>query len=476
MSFINQRGEQKVRPSGGEGRRGPRLFSGIAATLRRDVKLHSLSRRLLAVGAAAVLAACNRGGAAAGRTRIQAPPAPVPTAIAHRTSVEPTLTIAGIIAPLQNVAISTSLSEPTLAVYVNEGERVRRGQLLALLDSTDLRANLAAQEALARSDDARVAQTQYQADLTYQQNPDQVTQARAALRSAQETLAQGRQDLARDRALVTNGYIASQQYDQQTTTTRTETTNVRSAEAALASAIANQNVNGTPARGLQAANVASTVAEAASARAQIEQIRSQIARASIVSPVDGVVVNRNLNPGEYPGSRTSFTVQEISSVYAELNASSADVFRIRSGSPVSLIAGADATGRVYHGTVVAVLGQVQPGSTNFTVKALVQNADSTLQSGIPVTATISLGRSQGVGIPTTAFLDDTNSSVLAIRRGTALTQSVRQVATSGTTSIVSGLAAGTPVVANGQLGIVSGQKLDGSRGGGGRRRHASPAP
>ena len=62
---------------------------------------------------------------------------------------------------------------------------------------------------------------------------------------------------------------------------------------------------------------------------------ASIDKAIIKSPVDGVVVNRNLNPGQYPGSQTIFTVQQLDPVYAELNASSEDVFRIRRGATVS---------------------------------------------------------------------------------------------------------------------------------------------
>lgn len=442
------------------------------------IRAASLAVASLVILVVLVSVGCGRHANAARRGRIAATAAPIPTAVARRTTIDPTLAIAGIIAPLQNVAISSSLSEPTEGVYVNEGDRVRRGQLLALLDTTDLRANLAAQQSVVASDEARVRQSQYTAQLSYAQNPDQITQARAALRSAQSTLAQGRLDLARYRSLVTSGYISSQQYAQQVTTTQTQEASVRSAEAALSSAISNARVNGDPGHGLQAANVASSVADVGSARAQIDQIRAQIARARIVSPVDGVIVNRNINVGEYPGSRTSFTIQELSSVYAELNASSADVFRIHAGAPTKIVAGADVTGHVYQGAVVAILGQVQPGATNFTVKVLVSNPGSVLQSGIPVTGTISLGATTGIGIPSGAFLDDTNSSVLAVRSGKARTAAVRVIATDGTTAIVSGLDAGMRVVANGQLGITPGQDLNpspepsgagarrGSRGGG----------
>jgi RND family efflux transporter MFP subunit len=220
---------------------------------------------------------------------------------------------------------------------------------------------------------------------------------------------------------------------------------------------------------LQAATVASAVADARAARAaveqaqgQIAQYQSQISKATIVSPVDGVVTNRNLNAGEYPGSRTIFTIQEIDKVYADLNASSEDTFAIPVGAAVDLsVAGAGA--QSFTGKVAAVLGQVTPGSTNFTVQVIVQNPDGKLQAGLPVSATISLPPVTGVGIPTTAFLDDTHTSVMIANDElvdvTAKTVKVSELGSDGTTSIVSGIKAGQAVISNGQLGLADGQSI-----------------
>jgi RND family efflux transporter MFP subunit len=220
---------------------------------------------------------------------------------------------------------------------------------------------------------------------------------------------------------------------------------------------------------LQAANIQSAIADANAARATVEQARAavqqtqtQIAKATVVSPIDGVIVNRNLNPGEYPGARTIFTIQQLDHVYAELNASSSDTFSIPVGAPVTMsVAGAGA--RSYTGKVVAVLGQVAPGATNFTVKVLVANADGKLQSGLPVTATAALPPVTGVGIPTAAFLDDTHTSVMVASDElvdvVAKQVAVKELGSNGTTSIVSGLKAGQVVIANGQLGVTDGQSL-----------------
>jgi RND family efflux transporter MFP subunit len=277
---------------------------------------------------------------------------------------------------------------------------------------------------------------------------------------AQNNLTQAESDLARDKALEGQGFLSAQALQTQQTLANVYAANVRSNQAALDSAIISQRTNGTMSQGLQASQISSAREDAASARAQARQIAAQISRATIVSPVDGVVVNRNLNPGEYPGSRTIFVLQQVDPVYAELNASSADVFRVQRGATVALkIPGEPSNG--YRGSVVGVLGQVEPGSTNFTVKVIVPGADGKLAAGLPVTGTISLPAASGIGIPTASFLDDSHTTVMVDRDDTATQVNVREVASDGTTSIVTGLKTGDIVISNGQLGITAGEDLGG---------------
>jgi RND family efflux transporter MFP subunit len=208
-------------------------------------------------------------------------------------------------------------------------------------------------------------------------------------------------------------------------------------------------VNGTTSAGLQAANIANAVAAAQSAEAQADQIAAQIAKATIISPVDGIVVNRNLNPGEYPGTRTLFIVQHIATVYAMLNAGSGQTLRTPLGAPVQVSGQALGT-RTFQGRVVAVLDQVVPGSTNFTIKVEIPNPDYVLRSGVAVLGKITLPPVSGLAIPTTAFVDDSHTSVLAMQAGQPQVVPVKQIATNGTTSIVTGLAPEAQVVITGQ--------------------------
>jgi multidrug efflux pump subunit AcrA (membrane-fusion protein) len=409
---------------------------------------------------ALALPACNSAAGGRHRAGAQGGAPPIPTASAKPATVHPSLVISGIIAPFQNVQLTNSLSEPAASVAVNEGDHVRRGEVIAVLDTSDLQAQLESDEHNANSDASKATQSVYTAQQTIDQAPDTVSTAREAVAQSQNNLSQAQADLARDRSLESQGFLSAQAMQTQQTLANVYAANVRSNQAALNSALIAQHTNGTMQQGLQAAEVSSAREDAASARAQARQIAAQISRATIVSPVDGIVVNRNINPGEYPGSRTIFVLQQVDPVYAELNASSADVFRVQRGAVVALKIPGEPSGG-YRGTVVGVLGQVEPGSTNFTVKVIVPGADGKLAAGLPVTGTISLPAASGIGIPSTSFLDDSHTTVMVDRDDTATQITVREIASDGKTSIVTGLKAGEIVISNGQLGITSGEDLGG---------------
>jgi HlyD family secretion protein len=405
-------------------------------------------------GALLALLACSH--------REPAPSAPAPvnvaTVAARSGTLAPALTLSGIVSPTQIVAISSSLVEPAVSVTVQEGDRVRPGQILAVLDTSDLRANFDADKNLAESYRAKTDETQYTAALQLKEGSDQVIQARTALRAAQGTLRNDSLDLQRDRVLLRSGYIARETVDTMQTQVANDEQAVRNALEALQTQIENARINGTPESGLQASTVTEARAQAASESAVADEIRVQIGRAAIVSPVEGYVVNRNINPGEYPGARQIFTIEETDVVFAILSASSESVFRIRKGAAVRIaVHGAKAD--VPEGSVVAVLDQITPGSTNFAVKVRVPNASGLLHGGMSVSGTISLPPVRGILIPTTAFLSENDDSIMVVDRGEAKTVRVTEVAGNGRESVVQGLVPGSRVITNGQSGLSDGQAV-----------------
>jgi len=441
----------------------------------------------LAFAALVALAACGEKKA----NNFVRPVAQVPVAVAQDGAVTPKSSMGGLIVAYQNVAIQSSLTEPTDAVNVNEGDHVTRGEVLAKLDTADLDAELKSDLGTAASDKAKADQAYDQAGLTIVQNSNTINSERAALRQAQYTLKRDSLDLSRYAQLVKNGYISQQQYDQQQTLVQNDRQAIDAAEVGLQNQVSQVKANGTTSTGLQGAAVASALADEQTALGLADQVRASIAKATIVSPVDGIVVNRNLNPGEYPGTRQIFTLQETDKVYAVLNGSGAQIVGVQVGSP-ALITASDLPGRRIAGKVAGVLNSVTPGQTNFVVKALLQNPTGILHPGMVVAGTVAKPTTHGIVIPSTAFLDDQDSTVQIIdesqatpaktgvppvppdaagasgthahgghqANGIVKTVSVVKLADDGHSAVVTGIASGTKVVANGQLGLNDGQAVD----------------
>jgi hypothetical protein len=79
---------------------------------------------------------------------------------------------------------------------------------------------------------------------------------------------------------------------------------------------------------------------------------------------------------------------------------------------------------------------------------------------MPVSGIIQLPATSGITIPTTAFVDDTHTSVLSVGSdNVAHIVKVSEVRSDGTHSIVNGLGSGTVIVANGQTGVADGQHI-----------------
>jgi multidrug efflux pump subunit AcrA (membrane-fusion protein) len=450
-------------------------------------------RRLIRGGVAAIVAALvvtGCGKAAPPARSINA--ATVPVVSAAPGSVTPRSTLGGLIVPFQNVQIVSTLVEPVDSVNVIEGDRVHKGQLLAQLDTKDLQAQLQSALGTIASDEAKTKQTALQAGLTIAQNSNSINSAQAAVRQAQQTLANDTTNLNRDAQLIKQGYLSQQAYDTQRALVQNDAQAVRAAQVSLQNTQTQVQTNGTTSTGLQGATVESVRADEEVAQGQAQQLRVAIAKATIVSPIDGVVVNRNLNPGEYPGTRQIFTLQQTDKVYAVLNGAGGQIVGVQVGSPVK-IASSDRATLKGDAKVSAVLDQVTPGSTNFVIKAVLPNPGALFRSGMVVTGLVSRPTTSGVRIPRTAFNDDTQTTVQTIvkkerpagaapggdaqaqatpaaadpaspgpRRprgapGTIKTIPVTMIAEDDKYAIVQGLTSGENVVINGQLGLSDGQ-------------------
>ncbi|MGB6985158.1 MAG: efflux RND transporter periplasmic adaptor subunit [Candidatus Aquilonibacter sp.] len=399
-------------------------------------------KRLVALVLVALLAAC-------GPKRPAAAAAPyVDTTVAQTGALVPSSTMSGLIAPYENVAIQSNLTEPADAVNVQEGDHIRKGDVLAQLDVADLQAQLQSDLATAQSDAANTAHTVYSGS-------ESITQGSQSLNAARASLVRDQAVMERDGTLYRQGYVSLQQYQSDQATVRNDQATLQSAQA-----LVQANGPSLTAPGLQQSSVAQAKAQEQVALAQAQQIRVSIQKATIVSPIDGVVVNRNLNPGEYPGTRQIFTVQQVSPIYAVLRGSSDQIAGVHPDAVATIQTDGVSGSKKFIGSVVGVLNEIQPGSTQFQVKVVLENPGEVLRPGMAITGSVALPQARGVLIPTTAFTDDNHDAVQIVQSDdTVKTVPVTEVASDSTRSVVTGVNAGTRVVSNGQSSLGDGEKV-----------------
>lgn len=109
---------------------------------------------------------------------------------------------------------------------------------------------------------------------------------------------------------------------------------------------------------------------------------------TIKSPINGVIVQRDSNPGEQTNGRQLFTIMDTSSVWAELFVFPGDLSRVQVGAPVTVTstsAGKSVTGKVSRINVMAEANQAVQA------RVVLDNTEGLLMPGNFVTAKINVG-------------------------------------------------------------------------------------
>lgn len=161
-------------------------------------------------------------------------------------------------------------------------------------------------------------------------------------------------------------------------------------------------------------------AEADAARAQAEVARAA-ARTSLYggsagvnqqlalkSGMDGVVVERNLNPGQEvrpdqsgPGAPALFVVTDPSTLWVQIDAREGDLASLRPGDSFTLQVPAY-PGENFTGRVMATADAIDPSTRTLKVRGVVPNTDRRLKSEMLATVRVRENRSTGVVVPAEA--------------------------------------------------------------------------
>jgi HlyD family secretion protein len=297
----------------------------------------------------------------------------------------------GQIRPKTYVNIGATSFGRITHLYVKEGDHVKRGQVLATVESVQAKAGVDAQQASIRSADTDISSFEA-AEKT----------AEATVAHSQADLNQKLLDWQRAQALYKAELIAKSEYDSKKAAYDTDVATLAQSKAALVQA---------------RAQTASARGKLGTARATLTSDVDALNKTVSIAPFDGIVTNMPVREGETvvvgiqnaQGS-TLMTLADLSIITAEVKVDETDIVNVAMGQPVDVTVDA-MPGKVFQGKVTEVGDQAILRSTgiatsqsttgteeakDFKVVVTLTNPPPELRSGLSATAKITTARRQDV--------------------------------------------------------------------------------
>lgn len=331
----------------------------------------------------------------------------------------------------QQTDVAPSIAGKVVAIGVELGSYVKRGQMIARLDDVD--SKLRVQQAQAQVEQAKAALRQAEekvgirAGQSFDPNkvPD-VANARVALELAEK-------NLRRSEKLIESGDISRSMYDQQ----RAQRDQLKEQyESALS--LARQNY----------AAVMTARANVANAESQLGLARRNLSYALVYSPIDGFVSDRTADLGEYVSPTTKVaTVVRVNPLRVRIDIPEQAIPEVSVGQSVSVTTSAWPD-RNFSGRIARISPNVTPTSRTLTVEAEIENGDGALKPGQFATVRILQARAApAVLVPNRAIRTEAGvSRVFVIKNGFAEERVVQLGQTEGDlVEIKGGVAADEPV-------------------------------
>jgi HlyD family secretion protein len=330
----------------------------------------------------------------------------VQTAKVFRQDLAAVVTASGEVKPKTyiNVGNNAQIARIT-SIEVEEGKRVRKGQLLARLESVQPEADVAAQRAAVATSQADSAAS----EASLKAADDNIRVSQASVERAKTDLEKARINFDRTKRLWDAKLIAQQEYDQRAI-------EVRAAEAAVEEA--QLRVAQLQAQKAQmAANVSASQRRVTQSEAQLRRIQDVLSRTFVVSPIDGIVTNLPVRVGEtvVPGVQNSsasliMTIADMSQITAEVMVDETEIVNVRLGQEAEVTIEA-MPGETFKGHVIEIgntailrsTGQAASQSAvasqeakDFKVVVALDNPPDTVRPGLSCTAKITTATRKNV--------------------------------------------------------------------------------
>jgi HlyD family secretion protein len=244
----------------------------------------------------------------------------------------------------QEIKLASRVVGRLKEVRVNDGDPVRKGEVVAVLENDDLAAQV---------DQARANVQRAQAALEKLQNgarPEERDASRAQMKEAQAAAENAHQTYQRQQRLFKEGGIVSRSVLDQAER------DWKMTEARLETARQNYKLIMAPPR---FEDVAAAKASVALARAQLAQAQDNYDNTFVRSPVDGIVVKRYMNPGESISYESLYqpivSVSDTTHLMVRAEIDETDIGKIKKGQRADIRCDAF-PGRAFYGTVTRISG------------------------------------------------------------------------------------------------------------------------
>jgi multidrug efflux pump subunit AcrA (membrane-fusion protein) len=379
---------------------------------------------------------------------------PVQTAAVKQDSIKKIIQAQAILYPSDQAAITPKISAPVRRFYVNRGDQVKKGQLLAELENRDLSAALA--EAKGNYDQAAANYT----NTTTATLPEEIVKSQSDVRSNKEALDALQKVYESRKKLFDEGASPRKQLDE---------AQVAYIQARNQHEIALKHLESLQQTGKESQTKAAQ-AQVDAARGRKEASEAQLQYSKIYSPMDGVVADRPLYAGEMAGVGTTLlTVMDISTIIARANVSVEELRSLKVGNDATII-GSDSSLAV-HGKVIVVSPALNPNSTTAEVWIKGPNPGGHLHPGATVKVEITAETIPvALVIPSAAILPSQQSAeemVLVVGPDSLAHERVIEIGAreGGKVQVLKGLALGEQVIIVGGFGLQDKTKVKLERAG-----------
>ena len=293
---------------------------------------------------------------------------------------------------ITDAEVSFKIAGRVVERSVSEGESVKVGQAVARLDTSEL-----GQEVGLRSAEVRAAEASL-AELVTGSRPEEIAQSAAVVRRMQADVARARADFKRLKKLYEQDNVSGQDYDAAKSAVEVTTAKLGEAQEQL------RLVQKGP-----------RIEKVERARAQLQQAKEALALAetrlgyaTLTSPLTGVVLSHNIEPGEFVAPGTPIvTVGDLAHVWLRAYIDETDLGRVKVGQVVKVTADTYPD-KVYEGRVSFIASQAEftPKSVQtkkervklvYRTKITIDNPHMELKAGMPADARIVLDGAEASG-------------------------------------------------------------------------------